>query len=85
MRIQVLPVAALAILLVACGGGAKPVAATPTSKAADAGDIKITGDAASPVNKIAISAIADLQKYWTDEYPKLYGSDYKPVEGGFYA
>ena len=85
MRIQVLPVAALAILLVACGGGAKPVAATPTSTAADSGDITITGDADSPVNKIAITAIADLQKYWTDEYPKLYGSEYKPVDGGFYA
>lgn len=85
MRIQVLPVAALAILLVACGGGAKPVAATPTSTAADSGDVTITGDADSPVNKIAIAAIADLQKYWTDEYPKLYGSEYKPVDGGFYA
>ncbi|MCB0946640.1 MAG: peptidase, partial [Mycobacterium sp.] len=32
-----------------------------------------------------MTAIADLQKYWAEEYPKLYGGEYKPVEGGFYA
>ena len=87
MRTQVLPIAALAAMLVACGGS-KPVAATPKSEAAPttaSSDISIHGDASTPVNKIAIAAIADLQKYWTEEFPKLYGSDYKPVEGGFYA
>jgi hypothetical protein len=37
------------------------------------------------VNKLAIEAIADLQAYWSDEFPKLYGEDYKPVDGGLYA
>ena len=32
-----------------------------------------------------MKAIGDLQKYWADEYPKLYGKPYKPVEGGFYS
>lgn len=73
----------LAVVLAACGGGPKP--GVPTSQAAKADDIKITGDASTPVNKLAISAIADLQKYWAEEYPKLYGSDYKPVAGGFFA
>ena len=73
----------LAIVLAACGGAPKP--GVPTSQAAKADDIKITGDASTPVNKLAISAIADLQKYWAEEYPKLYGSDYKPVSGGFFA
>ena len=39
----------------------------------------------SPVNQIAVKAIADLQTYWADEYPKLYGHEYEPVKGGFYA
>lgn len=88
MRIQVLPIAAVAIVLVACGGS-KPVAATPKSEAAQttaaADGVKINGDEANPVNEIAKTAIADLQKYWAEEYPKLYGGEYKPVEGGFYA
>jgi len=73
-------------LLAACGGP-KPVVPAPSSGAAPTqnSDITIHGDASTPVNKIAIAAIADLQKYWADEFPKLYGSDYKPVEGGFFA
>ncbi|WP_445169490.1 neutral zinc metallopeptidase [Mycolicibacterium sp. Dal123E01] len=85
MRTKGLALAALAIVLAACGGGPKPVVPTPTSQVAKADDIKITGDASTPVNKLAVTAIADLQKYWADEYPKLYGSDYKPVAGGFFA
>jgi len=42
------------------------------------------GDAESPINELAITAIADLQQYWSGEYPKLYGQDYQPVSGGFY-
>jgi predicted metalloprotease len=63
------------------------VVPAPSSGAAPTqnSDITIHGDASTPVNKIAIAAIADLQKYWGEEFPKLYGSDYKPVEGGFFA
>lgn len=81
---------ALAVVLAACGGP-KPVVPTPTNianpgTAQPAPDgIKITGDESAEVNKLAMSAIADLQKYWGEEYPKLYGSDYEPVAGGFYA
>ena len=86
MRSRLLPLAAAAVLLAACAGP-KPVVPTPSSGAAPTqnSDITIHGDASTPVNKIAIAAIADLQKYWAEEYPKLYGSDYKPVEGGFFA
>lgn len=91
MRTKGLALAALVVVLVACGGP-KPVVPAPKSSLAQAntgqpppGDIKITGDSSAEVNKLAISAIADLQKYWAEEYPKLYGSDYKPVEGGFFA
>jgi predicted metalloprotease len=84
MRTKGLIGALLAVVLAACGGP-KPVVPTPASQVAKADDIKITGDASTPVNKLAISTIADLQRYWADEYPKLYGGDYKPVQGGFFA
>jgi predicted metalloprotease len=83
MRINGLLLAALAVVLAACGGP-KPVIPTPTSPVAKSDDIKISGDASTPVNKLAIQAIANLQKYWGEEYPKLYGGDYKPVAGGFF-
>jgi predicted metalloprotease len=92
MRTKGLVLAALAVVLVACGGP-KPVIPSPThlldpgvsGSQAKTDDIKITGNASTPDNKLAIQAIADLQKYWAEEYPKLYGGDYKPVAGGFFA
>jgi predicted metalloprotease len=73
------------LALVAGCGSAKPAdTTTPTAKKA-AASVTIEGDPSTPVNKLAMAAIADLQAYWGDEYPKLYGADYKPVGGQLYA
>ena len=32
-----------------------------------------------------MEAIADLRDYWGKEFPELYGKDYVPVKGGFFA
>ena len=45
----------------------------------------IHGDTSAPVNEIAVKAITDLQQYWAQEFPALYGQEYQPVDGGFYA
>lgn len=71
-------------LVAACGGG-KAEKAEPTSSKPDISSVKIDGDASAPVNKLAIEAIADLQAYWKDQYPKLYGEKYKAVKGGLFA
>ncbi len=82
--------ATMATVLVLAGCSAAP-SSTPaqqsgSSKQPDGtAEISIHGDTSSPVNDIAVKAIGDLQKYWADEYPKLYGKPYKPVEGGFYS
>lgn len=83
MRIRVWSVVAVVLLLAACGGP-KPQAVKKTG-APDTSNIQIHGDASEPVNKLAVEAIADLQDYWGKEFPKLYGKDYEPVKGGFYA
>ena len=49
MRTKGLLFAALAVVL-AARGGPKPVIPTPTSQVAKTDDIKITGDASTPVN-----------------------------------
>ena len=74
------------VLVAACGGGGgSSDKDEPKTTKPDISKVKIDGDASAPVNKLAIQAIADLQAYWTDEYPKLYGSKYKPVKGGLFA
>jgi predicted metalloprotease len=87
MRIRVWSVAAAVLLLAACGGPKPEVSGqgTKTGSPPDISNIKINGDASAPVNKIAIQAIADLEQYWGEQYPKLYNADYEPVSGGFYA
>jgi predicted metalloprotease len=74
------------VILLACAGCSATKSSTPASSTAPATDtVHIHGDASSPVNQIVIKAIADLQAFWGSEFPKLYGHDYTPVKGGFYA
>ena len=81
----VLAFLAAVLLLAGCGGVKPEVPKPPEKKKADTSNIKIEGDASAPVNKLAIEAIADLQVFWAEQFPKLYGEDYKPVKGGLYA
>jgi predicted metalloprotease len=75
-------VTALALTGVLASGGCSFTTSAPSPKSPP---VQINGDASDPVNKIVISAISDLQTFWTDEFPKLYGKDYTPVKGGFFA
>jgi predicted metalloprotease len=81
----VLAFLAAVLLLVGCGGPKPVVPSAPTAKKPDTSNIKIEGDPSTPVNKLAISAIADLQNFWGEQFPKLYDKDFKPVGGGLYA
>ncbi|MBM7517250.1 neutral zinc metallopeptidase [Nocardioides nitrophenolicus] len=73
---------AAALLLAACGedGDAAPPSGPPSGPS-----VEISGDAAAPVNRLAVTAIADLRAFWKEMYPKLYGDDYTDVAGGLYA
>lgn len=82
---DVLALFAVAAVIVGCGGPELPPLPEKTNSAPDTSDVTIEGDAEDPVNQLAIGAIADLQTYWTETFPELYGEDYQPVEGGLYA
>lgn len=85
MLLRLCSAATLVLLVASCGGPTPAASDKQTAKAPDTSNITIHGDADTPVNKLAIEAIADLQNYWSEQFPKLYGQDYKPVEGGLYA
>src|ERR1700744_2808172 len=75
-----------AAALLGCASCSASKSSTPASSTSPAtGSVHIHGDASSPVNKIVIKSIADLQDFWSAEFPKLYGHEYTPVKGGFYA
>lgn len=77
---------AVAILLVCAGCTVKRSSSKsqPTSNSPSSA-VQINGDASNPVNQIAAKAIADIEEFWRAEFPELYGRDYTPVKGGFYA
>ncbi|MBA0046308.1 neutral zinc metallopeptidase [Mycobacteroides sp. LB1] len=76
--------AVVSAVAVASAGCTKPVAEV-SGTTSPTPTVQIHGDASTPVNKIALQAISDLQQFWGDEFPKLYGRDYTPVKGGFFA
>jgi predicted metalloprotease len=76
--------AACTLVLSGCGGTGESAQSSPSAQP-DAGGVAIHGDASAPVNQIAVKAIADLQSYWDEQFPKVYGTEYRPVSGGFYS
>lgn len=87
MRTTWLPVLGAVVLALAGCGQSGPTATLSSSAAQQsvAADIEIVGDADAPVNALAIRAIANLQDFWSEQFPQLYGEDYAPVAGGLYA
>lgn len=85
MRTRVWSAVGVVLLLAACGSPKPEVPKPNQLSKPDAGAIEITGDSSDPVNKLAMEAIADLEQFWGTQYPELYGAEYKPVEGGFFA
>ena len=75
----------VALILAGCGGATPEAPQSPTAKKADISNIQIEGDRDLPVNQLAMEAIADLQQYWTERFPNLYGEEYTPLEGGLWA
>lgn len=48
--------------------------------------LEVTGMDESPLNLVATTAIADLEQWWTDQYPSFRsGGTYLPLSGGLFA
>jgi predicted metalloprotease len=81
---RVAPIVGTAVLVCAgCTFSTNTTHQSPGPSSAPA--VQITGDASNPVNQLVSKAISDIQGFWAGEFPKLYGKDYTPVKGGFFA
>ncbi len=58
-----------------------PAPAPPPGDLIDLGDAKPARD----YDGFLAAALADLQRWWSELYPQLYGSPFRPLEGGVYA
>lgn len=87
MKFKVWAAAAAVLVVAACGSPEPEIPSQTQKKGAppDTSNITIEGDASAPVNQIAIQAIADLEQYWAQNYPELYGEDFEQISGGYFA
>lgn len=63
---------------------------TPTTQPRDVEllppvELEVEGMDDNPLNIVATTAIADLEKYWEKEFPAVYGEPYEPLQGGLFA
>jgi predicted metalloprotease len=52
---------------------------------AGGGNVRIEGAADDPVDKLADGALTDLQDYWSEQFPAVFGAEFTPLEGGFFS
>jgi len=48
-------------------------------------DLTVQGAEDNRLNEVATTAIADLEVWWAEEYPKVFGGPYEPLTGGLFA
>jgi predicted metalloprotease len=56
----------------------------PVSSVPD-GEIRIVGATDDPIDQLAANALADLQDFWSERFPEVYGQDFQPLEGGYFS
>lgn len=65
-----------------------PTAPTPSSVEINPNDVQISfgpNRSPKPYDDYFKNAVADIQDFWRETYPKVYGEPYKELEGGIYA
>ena len=63
-----------------------PSALSPSSPGGgQGGDVTIVGATDDPVDQRAKGALSDLQTYWADQFPDVFGTDFTPLQGGYFS
>ncbi|TFV65033.1 UNVERIFIED_ORG: hypothetical protein E4P37_11755 [Bacillus sp. AZ43] len=49
------------------------------------GPVTVVGADGGPVDRLAADALADLEEYWTDTFPDVFGGEFEPLAGGYFS
>jgi predicted metalloprotease len=60
-------------------------AGRPPVDDAPPGEVTIVGAAGTEVDELARNALADLENYWAQQFPDVYGQEFVPLEGGYFS
>jgi predicted metalloprotease len=82
--------ALLAVCLVPLSGCVRiieglPTALQPPVSSVPDGEIAIVGATDDPIDQLAANALADLQGFWTEQFPQAYGEEFQPLRGGYFS
>jgi predicted metalloprotease len=82
--------AALAGCVVALSGCVTVIDGLPSAlepPVSDVGDDEVTivGAGDGPVDELARNALADLERFWGEQLPEVYGRQFQPLQGGYFS
>nr|MBA3524324.1 hypothetical protein [Geodermatophilaceae bacterium] len=82
--------APLVLVAVLIGGCATSIPGTGTTsdgvrENVAPSDLEIVGSGEQDVDVLARNALADIQTFWTEQFPDVFGEDFTPLAGGIYS
>ncbi|MGY1705082.1 neutral zinc metallopeptidase [Geodermatophilus sp. SYSU D00697] len=63
----------------------RPTAAQPLPDDADPGEVTVVGATDTPIDVLARNALADLEQFWTGQFPDVFGTRFTPLTGGYFS
>ncbi|MGY1636486.1 hypothetical protein ACI78V_07520 [Geodermatophilus sp. SYSU D00742] len=63
----------------------RPSAADPPPDDADPGRVDVVGAVDGPIDVLARNALADLEDYWAEQFPDVFGGRFSPLTGGYFS
>ncbi|MCV2488796.1 neutral zinc metallopeptidase [Geodermatophilus sp. YIM 151500] len=86
-RAVAVPLLLVALLVAGCSvvviGRPSPLAAPVPD--VPAGEVPVVGAGGGPVDDLARAALADLETYWSQTFPDLFGQEFPPLAGGYFS
>ena len=80
----------LAVSVVLLSGCVRIIEGLPTSlqppvSPVPEGEVEIVGATDGPIDQLARNALADLETFWSQTFPEVYGEQFPPLTGGYFS
>jgi predicted metalloprotease len=62
-----------------------PSALEPPVNPVPEGEVQIVGATDDPIDQLARNALADLEGFWSEQFPDVFGEDFQPLQGGYFS
>ncbi len=63
----------------------RPMSLEPPVTDVGEGEVQIVGAGDGVIDTLARNALADLETFWAQTFPEVYGEDFTPLQGGYFS